>query len=101
MDEKGAEHARRVGRGGGSAGEEGGAKVEQAWTGVVGRPVTLRFGRTDAQGSGAAGSLSPSPTGPSTAARRREELEGDPMVRKVVELFEARPLHLEYEDEAS
>ena len=31
--------------------------------------------------------------------KRDEVLEGDPMVRKVVELFEARPLHVDYDDD--
>ena len=31
--------------------------------------------------------------------RRPELLAADPMVQKIVELFEARPLHLEYHDD--
>ena len=68
------------------------AKIEQALAGLLNRPITLRFERTaDDPGDPQA----PAPT----PARRRDELEGDPMVRKVVELFEARPLHLEYDDD--
>ena len=38
---------------------------------------------------------------PAAAARTREELEADPLVRTVIELFEARPIHLEFDDDAS
>ena len=37
---------------------------------------------------------------PFSEPRRPEILAADPMVQKVVELFEARPLHLEYDDDS-
>ena len=67
---------------------EGRAKVEQALQRLLKRPIAFRFERV-AEGSEAA------PGATATPARRRDEHESDPLVRKVVELFEARPLHLE------
>jgi hypothetical protein len=57
------------------------------------RPVTVRYER----------SSEPSPPGhpgSSGEPRRPELLAADPMIQKVVELFEARPLHLEYDDDS-
>ena len=71
------------------------ARIEQALQGLLHRPVMLRFERTNGDDPG-----TPAMTA-DPAMRRRDEVEGDPMVRKVVELFEARPLHVEYEDETA
>jgi DNA polymerase-3 subunit gamma/tau len=56
------------------------------------RPVSVRYHRTEAaaQSSAKASKLEP---------RRGDILAADPMIQKVVELFEARPLHLEYDDD--
>jgi DNA polymerase-3 subunit gamma/tau len=56
------------------------------------RPVTVRYERSSE------GSPSGRP-GPPGESRRPEALAADPMIQKVVELFEARPLHLEYDDD--
>jgi DNA polymerase-3 subunit gamma/tau len=77
------------------------ARIEQVLQNFLHRPVMVRFERSEGEGAGPSSDSSPSPSAPSASARRRDELEGDPMVRKVVELFEARPWHLEFEDEAS
>ncbi len=56
------------------------------------RPVTVRYDR----------SVEAAPAGDresSSELRRPEILAADPMIQKVVELFEARPLHLEYDDD--
>ena len=39
------------------------------------------------------------PNPPAPAVRGPGDLGGDPMVQKVVQLFEARPVHLEVEEE--
>lgn len=71
-------------------------KVEQALRSLLGRPLRLGFERgTEGPGVGP----SPAEVPGATPRRRNETLEGDPMVRKVVELFEARPLHMEFDDE--
>ena len=57
------------------------------------RPVTVRYQRV-------VESMSPAPSAPAGEQRPTEILAVDPMVQKVVELFEARPLHLEYEDDS-
>jgi DNA polymerase-3 subunit gamma/tau len=68
------------------------AKIEQALEGLLGRPVTLRFDRATESTS--------SEDAPAVAASsRRDEAADDPMVRKVIELFEARPVHLEAEED--
>ncbi|MCA1685543.1 MAG: DNA polymerase III subunit gamma/tau, partial [Planctomycetia bacterium] len=72
------------------------AKIEQALSALLNRPVTVRFEK------GAQGPDLPPPVEgvPAAPPKRREEvLEGDPLVRKVVELFEARLLHPEYDDD--
>jgi DNA polymerase III subunit gamma/tau len=71
---------------------EGRAKVEQAFQRLLKRPVTFRLERA-AEGS------EPEVANPASAPRRRDDLEGDPLVRKVVELFEARLFHQESDDE--
>jgi DNA polymerase-3 subunit gamma/tau len=72
--------------------DEAREKVEHCLQRLLRRHVTIRY-----QQSAAA---APSSSRPSSAERRRPEiLAGDPMVQKVVELFEARPMHLEYDDD--
>ena len=57
------------------------------------RPVTVRYHRV-------VESMSPAPSPLAGEPRPTEILAVDPMVQKVVELFEARPLHLEYDDDS-
>jgi DNA polymerase-3 subunit gamma/tau len=69
-------------------------KIEQALEGLLRRPVTIRFDRA----------VEGAPDGPAAVAEapnRRAEVSKDPMVRKIVELFEARPVRVEVEDESS
>jgi DNA polymerase-3 subunit gamma/tau len=70
-------------------------KIEQALASLLHRQVIIRFERSaEAPETQAEGDATAAPV------RRREEvLEGDPLVRKVVELFEARLLHPEYDDD--
>jgi DNA polymerase-3 subunit gamma/tau len=68
------------------------AKIEQALESLLSRPVTLRFER-------AAESASTEDASAVAAPSRRDEASDDPMVRKVIELFEARPVHLEAEED--
>jgi DNA polymerase-3 subunit gamma/tau len=56
------------------------------------RHVTVRYDLSNRDGDG-------EPGAPAVEARRADHLQNDPMVQKVVELFEARMLHLEYEGE--
>jgi hypothetical protein len=53
--------------------------------------VTVRYEQSSEE-SPAAGA------GIAADSRRPERLAADPMIQKVVELFEARPLHLDYDD---
>jgi len=69
------------------------ARIEQVLADLLQCPVSLRF----EQAMSGEGEASPQ----ATSARRRGDLDSDPMVRKVVELFEARPLHLEYDEESN
>ena len=71
------------------------SKIEKALTSLLGQIVTF----TVEAGSGeqTTDTTNVEPATPTT--RRRDEIEGDPMVRKVLELFEARLLHLDTEDE--
>ncbi|MFO0907237.1 MAG: DNA polymerase III subunit gamma/tau [Isosphaeraceae bacterium] len=71
------------------------ARIEQILARLLHQAVVLRFERTAASSEGTESVESPA----STAANRRSEVEGDPMVRRVVELFEARPLHMEYDQD--
>jgi len=72
--------------------DEAREKLGQYLQRLLRRPVTVRY----QQSAG----LQPSGSRPaSSEARRPELLAGDSMVQKVVELFEARPLHLEYDDD--
>ena len=73
--------------------DEAREKIEQCLQRLLRRPVTVRYQRSAAP--------EPSSSRPArpAEARRPELLAADPMVQKVVELFEARPLHLEYDDD--
>lgn len=68
-------------------------KIEQALMQLLGHPMTLRFQRSNEEPT--------PPTPDATSARAipssQAPLEDDPMVKKVVELFEARPVHVEVE----
>ncbi|WP_165223928.1 DNA polymerase III subunit gamma/tau [Aquisphaera insulae] len=68
------------------------AKIEQALQRMFHRPISVRYHQT-------AVAESPGVRGTSSESRRQEVLAGDPIVQRMVELFEARPLHLEYEEE--
>ncbi|MBV8382669.1 MAG: DNA polymerase III subunit gamma/tau [Planctomycetaceae bacterium] len=70
------------------------ARIEQALQRLLHRPVSVRFDRS------AEAEPRESPAQAATPGRRGDPA-GDPMVQKVVELFEARPLHLEYEEDSS
>ena len=71
-------------------------RIERALQALLGRPVNIQFERSvgEAKISSPGGSTREPPL-----KSRDDELEGDPMVRKVVELFEARRLHLEYDED--
>jgi len=71
--------------------DEGRAKIESALGQLLGRPATIRFEKaaTDAD--------SRAPQAPPV---RPDELAQDPMVQKVSELFEARLVRIEAEDES-
>jgi hypothetical protein len=70
------------------------AKIEEVLEGLLHRSLVLRFENSRVEGE----------SQPSTAPpveQKREMFQGDPMVKKVVELFEARFLHSEPDDVAS
>ncbi len=79
-------------------GPEAQAKIEQALQQLLHRPMTMRFVTTEG-GDDPATSSTPSPSPPAPSGRAL--LDEDPMVRKVVELFEARPVHLEVEEDVT
>ncbi|MBX6315254.1 MAG: DNA polymerase III subunit gamma/tau [Isosphaeraceae bacterium] len=60
------------------------AKIEAALLDLLGRPLTVRFERE----------APPATPAPARAA----DLASDPLVQKVVELLEARPIHLEVDE---
>jgi DNA polymerase-3 subunit gamma/tau len=65
-------------------------KIEQCLQRILQRNVTVRYqgsARPDRVGSAS----------PASESQRPDPLAADPMVHKVVELFEARPFHTEYE----
>jgi hypothetical protein len=83
-------------------GEECGApeartRIEAALGQLLDRPITIQFDRLDEEDPGTVGAKPPAT--PGSSGRRPGDLEGDPMVQKVVQLFEARPVHLEVEEE--
>ncbi|MGE5756729.1 MAG: DNA polymerase III subunit gamma/tau, partial [Planctomycetaceae bacterium] len=69
------------------------ARIEQALQHVLHEPLTVRFelALEDAKKA---------PETSSAPLPRRDVVDEDPMVKKVVELFEARPLHLEFEEDS-
>ncbi len=72
--------------------EEAREKIARCLQRLLRRSVTVRYHRSLEPAQGSAHEPFPEP-------RRPEILAADPMVQKVVELFEARPLHLEYDDD--
>ena len=69
---------------------EGRARIESSLRDALGRPVSFRFESTrGTEGRAAA---------PDPAPSAADELAGDPLVRKVVALFDARRVHVESED---
>ncbi len=70
--------------------DEARRRIAECLQKLLHRPLTVRY----EQSSGS----SPSQGGPPPVeSRRPDQLKDDPMVQKIVELFEARVLHLEYE----
>jgi DNA polymerase-3 subunit gamma/tau len=68
------------------------AKLEHVLLKVLNRRLTVRFDRGSEEPASTQASVSvPSP--------RREGVDGDTLVQKVVELFEARPFSLEFEED--
>ncbi len=72
--------------------DEAREKIAHCLQRLLHRPVTVRYHRSLEPAQGSAHE-------PFSEPRRPEILAADPMVQKVVELFEARPLHLEYDDD--
>ena len=72
--------------------DEAREKIAHCLQRLLRRPVTVRYHRSLEPAQGSAHE-------PFSEPRRPEILAADPMVQKVVELFEARPLHLEYDDD--
>jgi DNA polymerase-3 subunit gamma/tau len=68
-------------------------RIDAALTTLLGRPLRVEFIR------GAAEEPEPLAAGPS-AAERADELTADPLVKSVAELFEARRVRVELEDDA-
>jgi len=66
-------------------------KIEHCLQRLLHHHVTVRYEQSSEE-SPAAGA------GIAADSRRPERLAADPMIQKVVELFEARPLHLDYDD---
>jgi len=67
-------------------------KIEQSLQRLIHRPVNVKYERSPENEN-----LAPEARQPE--ARRADALSSDPMVQKVVELFEARSLQLEYDDQ--
>src|SRR6185312_12988654 len=67
-------------------------KIEEALGRLLRRTVRLRFQRSAEADKPAAAEAPASPG-------RGDGLAEDPMVRKIVELFDARPIHLEMDDD--
>jgi DNA polymerase-3 subunit gamma/tau len=68
-------------------------KIEQSLQRLIHRPVNVKYERS-------ADSENVSPEPRPGDSRRGDAISSDPMVQKVVELFEARSLKFEYDDEA-
>jgi len=67
-------------------------KIEQSLQRLIHRPVNVKYERSPEVENVAPDARQPE-------ARRADALSSDPMVQKVVELFEARSLQLEYDDQ--
>ena len=67
------------------------AKIEQALQRLTHRSVTVKYERSAEVEDVAS-------DGRSVDARRQDALAADPLVQRVLELFEARPHRFEYED---
>jgi DNA polymerase-3 subunit gamma/tau len=66
------------------------AKIAQAFQRVTHRPVTVKYERSEDEDS--------TVDTRTVDARRADVLASDPMIQKIVELFEARSLVFEYEE---
>ncbi|APW61173.1 DNA polymerase III subunit gamma/tau [Paludisphaera borealis] len=66
--------------------------IADSLRGLLRRPLTVRYQQSNADADSGSGA-------PAAESRRADQLQSDPMVQKVIELFEARVLHLEYEGE--
>jgi DNA polymerase-3 subunit gamma/tau len=80
------------------------ARIEKNLQKLLDQAITVRFERTEEPGGGGpdrggAGRNPGTPPSPNSEARRPGNLDGDSMVQKVVQLFEARLVHREDEDE--
>jgi DNA polymerase III subunit gamma/tau len=64
------------------------ARIETALKELVTPPITIRFERPETAGE----------PPPPLAASPIDDLSADPLVRRLVELFEARPVHVESDD---
>jgi len=65
--------------------------LKQALQGLIHRTLTIRYERSATRGPVASESRA-------SESRRADALTADPMVQKVVELFEARTVQLDYDD---
>jgi DNA polymerase-3 subunit gamma/tau len=72
--------------------DEARERIAQGLERLLRRSITVSYKRSAAPVSGASQE-------PLSQPRRPEILAADPMIQKVVELFEARPMHLEYDDD--
>jgi DNA polymerase III subunit gamma/tau len=71
--------------------DEARQKIELCLQRLLHQHVTVRYEQSSEEAPAAG-------AGSAADARRPERLAADPMIQKVVELFEARPLHLDYDD---
>jgi DNA polymerase III subunit gamma/tau len=70
------------------------AKIEQSLKRLIHRPMNLKYERSAETGSVATDARQPD-------GRRADALASDPLIQKVVELFEAWSLQLDYDDQDS
>ncbi len=68
------------------------AKIGQTLERLVRRPVKVKYERPTESEKGAADQRQ-------SDLRRADSVASDPMVQRIVELFEARPLQLDYDDQ--
>jgi DNA polymerase-3 subunit gamma/tau len=71
--------------------DEAREKIELCLQRLLRRHVTVRYEQSSEEAPAAG-------AGSAADSRRPDRLAADPMIQKVVELFEARPLHLDYDD---